>query len=577
MPRATAYGPRGAWFVERGPAEICPMKKTIETILQIILSDYCAAQNAVLPNGFSYDLHPPKDSQHGDLSCNIAFKLASVTREKPSDIAAKLMALLEQKAGQNSPIEKTELAGGGFINFYLKKEDLGAVLLEIHKQDKNYGRSEFGKGKKTILEFVSANPTGPLTIAHGRQAAVGDCLARILRFTGHTVHSEYYLNDAGRQMRMLARSVWARYNELLGMEMPFPEEGYQGDYVREIARDIIEKEKKDLLLKEPEEKAVEYCGLYAVKYLMASIEEDLARMRVHFDHYFSEKTLYAKKAVEHALGVLKKKGYLYESEGALWFRSTDFGDDKDRVVKKSTGEYTYLAPDIAYHLSKYERGYNMLVNFWGPDHHGYIPRLKAACQVLGYPPEAIHIGIVQLTTLFRKGQPVRMSTRAGEFVTLRELYQEVGVDAARFFFVMRRQESHLDFDLDLAKEQSQENPVFYLQYAHARIASLAKYAEQGITAKVDLKLLAAPEESELIGCLSQFSDYLVQASRSTEPYRLADYLRQVAACFHKFYSHHRVVTEDKELTKARLLLADATRIVLRNGLELLGISQPESM
>ena len=553
------------------------MKKSIETILKSVLHDYCAAQSATLPDDFNYDLHPPKDTQHGDLACNVAFRLAKVTRQKPSEIAAQIMSLLQQKSSQDSPIEKTEMAGGGFINFYLKKEDLGAVLFEIHKQDKNYGRSEFGKGKKAILEFVSANPTGPLTIAHGRQAAVGDCLARILKFTGHTVHSEYYLNDAGRQMRMLAQSVWVRYNELLGIEMPFPEDGYQGDYVREIARDIIEKEKKDSLLKEPEEKAVEYCGLYAVKYLMGTIEEDLAKMRVHFDHYFSEKTLYVKKSVEHALEVLKQKGFLYESEGALWFRSTDLGDDKDRVVKKSTGEYTYLAPDIAYHLTKYDRGFNMLVNFWGPDHHGYIPRLKAACQVLGYPPEAIHIGIVQLTTLFRKGQPVRMSTRAGEFVPLRELYQEVGVDAARFFFVMRRQESHLDFDLDLAKEQSQENPVFYLQYAHARIASLAKYAEQGITAKVDLKLLVTPEEGELIGCLSQFSEYLIQASRSTEPYRLADYLRQVAACFHKFYSHHRVVTEDKELTKARLLLADATRIVLRNGLELLGISQPESM
>jgi len=553
------------------------MKSKIETLINSVVDEYCSQKGVAKPDGFAYDLHPPKDTQHGDFACNVAFRLAKVTHEKPALIAAATMSLIQEKAGKDSPIAKSEIAGGGFINFYLKKEDLGAVLLEIHKQDKNYGRSEFGKGKKAILEFVSANPTGPLTIAHGRQAAVGDCLARILKFTGHTVHSEYYLNDAGRQMRKLAQSVWVRYNELLGMELPFPEDGYQGDYVRDIAREIIEKEKKDLLLKEPEEKAVEYCGLYAVKYLMGSIEEDLAKMRVHFDHYFSEKTLYAKKSVEHALEVLKEKGYLYESEGALWFRSTDLGDDKDRVVKKSTGEYTYLAPDIAYHLSKYERGYNMLVNFWGPDHHGYIPRLKAACQVLGYPPEAIHIGIVQLTTLFRKGEPVRMSTRAGEFVTLRELYQEVGVDAARFFFVMRRQESHLDFDLDLAKEQSQENPVFYLQYAHARIASLSKYAEQGITAKVDLKLLATPEEGELIGCLSQFSEYLVQASRSTEPYRLADYLRQVAACFHKFYSHHRVVTEDQELTKARLLLADATRIVLRNGLELLGISQPESM
>jgi arginyl-tRNA synthetase len=553
------------------------MKSKIEEIINAASDGICRRNGVRKPEGFTYDLHPPKDTQHGDLSCNVAFKLAPVVHQKPSLVAADMMGLIKEKLGGDSPVEKVEIAGGAFFNFYLRKEDLGSVLLEIHKQDKNYGKSEFGKGKKVILEFVSANPTGPLTIAHGRQAAVGDCLARILKFTGHTVHSEYYLNDSGRQMRMLAQSVWARYHELLGMEMPFPEDGYQGDYVREIARDIIEKEKKDGLLREPEEKAVEYCGLYAVKYLMGSIEEDLAKMRVHFDNYFSEKTLYVKHEVEHALEVLKERGYLYESDGALWFRSTDLGDDKDRVVKKSTGEYTYLAPDIAYHLSKYERGYNMLVNFWGPDHHGYIPRLKAACQVLGYPPEAIHIGVVQLTTLFRKGQPVRMSTRAGEFVTLRELYKEVGVDATRFFFVMRRQESHLDFDLDLAKEQSQENPVFYLQYAHARIASLAKYAEQGITTKVDLKLLATPEEAELIGCLSQFSDYLIQASRATEPYRLADYLRQVAACFHKFYSHHRVVTEDKELTKARLLLADATRIVLRNGLELLGISQPESM
>jgi arginyl-tRNA synthetase len=553
------------------------MKNKVESIIDLAVKEYSFQQGVSLPESFSYDLHPPKETQHGDLACNVAFKLAKVTRQKPAEIAANLMVLLDQKAAKDSPVEKAELAGGGFINFYLTKSGLGSVLVQIHQHDKNYGRSEFGRGKKTILEFVSANPTGPLTIAHGRQAAVGDCLARILRFTGHAVHCEYYLNDAGRQMRMLARSVYVRYNELLGIEMPFPEDGYQGDYVRDIARDIIEKEKKDSLLKDPEEKAVEYCGLYAVKYLMGSIEADLAKMRVHFDNYFSEKTLYAKQSVEHALEVLKQKGYLYESEGALWFRSTDLGDDKDRVVKKSTGEYTYLAPDIAYHLSKYERGYNMLVNFWGPDHHGYIPRLKAACQVLGYPPEAIHIGIVQLTTLFRKGQPVRMSTRAGEFVTLRELYEEVGVDAARFFFVMRRQESHLDFDLDLAKEQSQENPVFYLQYAHARIASLLKYAEKGVTTKVDLKLLAAAEESELIGCLSQFADYLVQASRSTEPYRLADYLRQVAACFHKFYSHHRVVSENQELTQARLLLADATRIVLRNGLELLGISQPESM
>lgn len=553
------------------------MKAKLENIINSVIEDYCEKQGVCLPDSLSYDLHPPKDTQHGDLSCNAAFKLAKLTRQKPAEIAVKLMTLLKEKGGKDSPISKVEVAGGAFLNFYLHKEDLGSVLREIHEQDKNYGRTKSGEGKKVILEFVSANPTGPLTIAHGRQAAVGDCLARILKFTGHEVHAEYYLNDAGRQMMLLSQSVWARYHELLGMEKPFPEDGYQGGYIRDIARDIIEKERKDGLLREPEEKAVEYCGRYAVQHIMRWIEEDLAKMRVHFDQYFSEKTLYAKKTVERALQILKDKGYLFEKEGALWFRSTDLGDDKDRVVRKSTGEYTYLAPDIAYHLFKYERGYHILVNLWGPDHHGYIPRLKAACHVLGYAPEAIHIGTVQLTTLFRKGQPVRMSTRAGEFVTLRELYEEVGVDAARFFFIMRRQESHLDFDLDLAKAQSQENPVYYLQYAHARIASLLRFAEQNVTTKVDFKLLSSSEEAELIGCLTQFPDFIDQASKSLEPYRLADYLRQVAASFHKFYSHHRIVTEDKPLTQARLLLANAARIVLRNGLELLGISQPESM
>ena len=552
------------------------MKSKIEVILNQVAKELCEAQGASLPGGFDYNLHPPKESQHGDLATNVAFKLSKILRKKPSEIAETIVTHIEKK-GKDSPVDRMDIAGGGFINFHLKKADLGAVIVNIHKADKRYGRSEFGKGKKVIVEFVSANPTGPLTIAHGRQAAVGDALVRILKATGHEVHPEYYLNDAGRQMELLGKSVWARYNELLGMAVPFPEDGYKGEYIRDIARAIIEKEKKDNLLKEPEDKAVEFCRNYAVKILMGEIESDLAKMRVHFDNYFSEKSLYAKRAVEHALDVLNKKGYLYESEGALWFRSTDFGDDKDRVVRKSTGEYTYLTPDMAYHLAKYERGFGLMVNLWGPDHHGYIPRLKAACQALGYPPEAIHIGIVQLTTLYREGQPVRMSTRAGEFVTLRELYEDVGVDATRFFFTMRRQESPLDFDLDLAKAQSQENPVYYLQYAHARIASLLKFADQKVTEKADVGLLAAAEEIELIRTLSEFPDMLIAASRAFEPYRLADYLRQVAACFHKFYSAHRIVIEDKELSMARLLLSDATRIVLRNGLEFLGISQPESM
>lgn len=551
------------------------MKFKIETTLATIVEKLFTARGIEKPAGFSCELHPPRGAGRGDFSTNVAFKLSKILKKKPAEIAGMIIAAFEELG--DSPVERMEIAGGGFINFFFRKKDLGSVIVAIHQADRRYGSSDYGKGKKVIVEFVSANPTGPMTIAHGRQAAVGDSLCRILKAAGYDVHAEYYLNDAGRQMNLLARSVWARYHELLGHEMALPEDGYKGEYVRQIARDIIEKEKKDNLLQGPEDKAIEYCGAYAVETIMSWIKTDFAKMRVHFDHYFSEKTLYEKKSVEHALEVLRQKGFLFENEGALWFRSTDFGDDKDRVVKKSTGEYTYLAPDIAYHLSKYERGYEMLVNFWGPDHHGYIPRLRAACQALGYPPEAIHIGIVQLTTLFREGQPVRMSTRAGEFVTLRELYDEVGVDATRFFFTMRRQESPLDFDLDLAKERSQENPVYYLQYAHARIASLLKFAEEKVTTEVDLGLLSSKEEGELIGCLSQFPEMIVAASRLLEPYRLADYLRQVAACFHKFYSFHRIVTEDKDLTKARLLLSDATRVVLRNGLELLGISQPESM
>ncbi|HPW65141.1 MAG TPA: arginine--tRNA ligase, partial [Candidatus Omnitrophota bacterium] len=388
------------------------MKSKIDSVLNEAIESLFKDQKMDLPAGLSCDLQPPRESSHGDLSTNVAFKLSKLLRKKPADIAEAIVAFIEE-LGENSPVEHAKIAGGGFINFSLRKADLGAVLVAIYHADTRYGASEYGKGKKVIVEFVSANPTGPLTIAHGRQAAVGDSLCRILKATGHEVHPEYYLNDAGRQMGLLAKSVWTRYNELLGLAMPLPEDGYKGDYIREIARDIIEKEKKDLLLKEPEDKAVEFCGHYAVKAIMGRIEEDLAKMGVHFDNYFSEKSLYARKSVERALEVLKQKGYLFENEGALWFRSTDFGDDKDRVVKKSTGEYTYLAPDIAYHLSKYERGYNMMVNFWGPDHHGYIPRLKAACQALGYSPEAIHIGIVQLTTLYREGQPVRMSTRAG--------------------------------------------------------------------------------------------------------------------------------------------------------------------
>lgn len=554
-------------------------KEKVEQFLNTVIREFAHKKEFELPPGFSADVVVTRDVTHGDFSSNIAFKLARLAGQKPSLVADEVVLLLEDanhKKEFSECLSRVEVAGGGFINFYLTKTSLAQVLLEVRKKDKHYGYSDFGKGKKVLVEFVSANPTGPLTIAHGRQAAVGDALVRILRAAGFQVTAEYYLNDAGRQMNLLGKSLWSRYNQELGNDMPLPEDGYQGGYLIGLAKKLVE-EKNKSLLSEPAEKAIDFCRQYAGGSIMDDIRDDLKNVRVHFDSYFNESSLYQKGAVDGALNDLTDRGHLYEKDGALWFHTMAFGDDKDRVVKKSTGEYTYLAPDIAYHKHKFDRGYEWLINFLGPDHHGYIVRLKAACQALGYKSEQLDVRIAQLTTLYRKGEPVRMSTRAGEFVTLRELYSEVGVDATRCFFVMRKIESHLDFDLELAKAKSQDNPVFYLQYAHARIASLLKYANASIDVHANLELLSSPEETALIKVISEFSQILIQASQNLEPYRLADYLRELAASFHKFYAAHRIVSDDSELTKARLLLTDAVRIAMRNGLELLGISQPESM
>jgi len=555
------------------------MENRLRQLIDRTLAAYIK-QNAVeIPLPVQFDLTTTKDAAHGDFATNVAFKLARYARSKPIQIAGELTQLLN--AGSIEPAEKAfiqrvEIAGGGFINFYLQKASLAEILLTVRQQDRHYGESQFGCGRKILLEFVSANPTGPLTIAHGRQAAIGDVLARILQATGHQPHKEYYLNDAGRQMRLLGESVLARYMEEFHMESVFPEDGYQGDYIRELAKEII-KTHRDTLLKKPKEETAAFCTEFAQNAMMAWIKQDLKQFDVTFDSYFSEKSLYEKNLVDDALDYLRKQDFLYEQDGALWFRSTDFGDDKDRVVKKSSGEFTYLAPDIAYHRSKFERGFTRLINLWGPDHHGYIARLKAACRGLGHPSDDIMILIVQLTTLFRQGAPVRMSTRAGEFVTLRELMEDVGVDAARFFFIMRRVESPLDFDLDLAKQKSQDNPVYYLQYAHARTASLLKFADRSFAAQAKLELLESAEETEVMKIISDYPKALIQTCELLEPHRLADYLCELAASFHKFYQKHRVVTENGELTQARLILVDAVRIVLRNGLALLGISQPDSM
>lgn len=555
------------------------MKSEITGLIEKSVQKYLASKNLAPAEKVDFDITIPKDPAHGELSTNAAFKLSKwLAPAKPFAIAKELIGFLEQESAgaPKKIISKMEVAGGAYINFFLTQSWLGDVLKEAHQKDRAYGHSDFGKGQKVLIEFVSANPTGPLTIAHGRQAAVGDSLARILKATGHQVQKEYYLNDAGRQMNLLGASLYARYSQALGKDLPLPEDGYQGEYLKEIAAELIV-QKKDSLLRDDPKKAADFCRQYAGDLIMQGIRKDQDSIGVAFDAYFNETALYQNQEVEKTLKFLASKGLIYEQEGALWFRTTDFGDDKDRVLKKSTGEYTYFTPDIAYHHYKFSRGFVKLVNLLGPDHHGYVPRLKAACQALGHNAEDLNILIVQLTRLFRNGQQVRMSTRAGEFVTLKELVDEVGADAARFFFVMRRIESPLDFDLDLAKKQSPDNPVFYLQYAHARIASLLRFAERPVTAKADVNLLSNNEERDVIRQINEFSTALVQASTLLEPYRLVDYLRDLATAFHKFYSLHRIVTEDAALSDARLLLAEATRIVLRNGLELLGVSQPESM
>ncbi|MBI4398658.1 MAG: arginine--tRNA ligase, partial [Candidatus Omnitrophica bacterium] len=421
-----------------------------------------------------------------------------------------------------------------------------------------------------------ANPTGPLTIAHGRQAVVGDVLARLLEKTGHHVSREYYLNDRGVQIQILGLSVYVRYLEIAGFPRKFPENGYQGAYIRDLAGHVFDKEGKKYL-EMPEERALEFFSKYASDTILEDIRVNLHRLGVTFDSYFSEQTLGGNGFIENVLKLLRERGFTYEHEGALWFRSTAFGDDKDRVLIKSNGEFTYLAPDIAYHEEKFKRGYHRIVNLWGPDHHGYVPRLKAACQALGHNAGQVNVLIVQLTTLFRNGEPVRMSTRAGEFVTLKELMDEVGVDAARFFFLMRKIDSHLDFDLELAKKRSDENPVYYVQYAFARISNILKFSETAVSSEVEPALLAESEELEMIKLLSSFGEVLNQASEYLEPYRVVDYLRDVASAFHKFYAKHRVVNPNPELTRARLFLVACVQIVLANGMQIVGISRPEKM
>jgi len=521
------------------------------------------------------------DKTHGEFSSNVALRLSRELKQNPLNIATALEAKLNANLSVGpvkEKIQKIEVKKPGFINFFLSSRAFYDVLYEVFKTQQDYGQSSFLNGEKIQVEFVSANPTGPLSVAHARQAAVGNALANILKWTGGDVKKEFYVNDEGNQINILGQSIRFRALEILGQTVDFPENCYQGDYIRDMAKEFMDgrhiKNISQLETRTPQE-----FSQFGVDYLLAIIKQELKDFGVEFDIWSHQSKIATNEVIEQVLKELETKGFIYHSEGALWFKSTSFGDDKDRVVKKSDGNYTYLSPDIVYHKNKFERGFSKVINLWGPDHHGYIPRIKAAVQALGQKADSVHVLIVQLATIYRGGQPLSMSTRRGQYISLREVLDEVGADAGKFFFLMRRCEAHLDFDLELAKKQSPENPVYYVQYAHARIHSILEFAKQSnLQPKyANLQLIKEQEEIDLIRKIGSFPDILIVCAKQYEPFPLVAYLQELATCFHKFYDNHRVVSPEVDLSQERLALIDAIRIVLACGLKLLGVSTPTKM
>ena len=539
-----------------------------------------------LPAALSFELERPRRADQGDRASNVAMQLARAFSMPPRDIAARIAASLQE--GCQDLLDRVEVAGPGFINLFLSRKWFAEAASQVLQQGERYGAVDLGQGRRVQVEFVSANPTGPLHIGHGRGAAVGDAVARILSFTGWNVEREYYLNDAGLQIETLGRSTQARYFEVCGRPelAPLPEDGYKGDYLLDLA-ERIRKEEGDRFLAAPLAESLPWFERYAADRILAGIREDLERFGVLFDSWFSEASLYERDLVSHAMEDLKKRGYAFESDGALWFKSTAFADDKDRVLIRSNGVPTYFASDVAYHHDKFvRRGFDRVIDVWGADHHGYVPRMKAAVEAMGRAPDDFKALLIQLVALKRDGKIVSMSTRAGEFVTLRSVLDEVGVDATRFFFLMRRSDSQLDFDLDLAKKQSSDNPVYYLQYAHARISSLLREWEGRGGDVAALRRDGTPlpdllfdnrEARALAETLATFPVEMAGASADLAPHMVTACALNLAGAFHSFYNTNRILGESAEVERGRLRLAEAVRIVLATCLGLLGVSAPERM
>ncbi|MED1017393.1 arginine--tRNA ligase [Bacillus atrophaeus] len=550
------------------------MKDVLKEEIKAAVLKAGLAEESQIPNVI---LETPKDKTHGDYSTNMAMQLARIAKKAPRQIAEDIVASFDK--GKAS-IEKLDIAGPGFINFYMDNQYLTKLIPSVLEAGEAYGETNIGNGERIQVEFVSANPTGDLHLGHARGAAVGDSLCNVLAKAGYDVSREYYINDAGNQINNLALSVEVRYFEALGLEKEMPEDGYRGEDIIAIGKRLAE-EYGDCFVKEEESERQKFFREYGLKYELEKLRVDLENFRVPFNVWYSETSLYENGKIDKALEALRKQGHVYEEDGATWFRSTTFGDDKDRVLIKKDGTYTYLLPDIAYHKDKLDRGFDKLINVWGADHHGYIPRMKAAIEALGYQKGTLEVEIIQLVHLYKNGEKMKMSKRTGKAVTMRDLIEEVGLDAVRYFFAMRSADTHMDFDLDLAVSTSNDNPVYYAQYAHARICSMLRQGEeQGLTPAADLDFSAVNSEKEydLLKTIGGFPEAVAEAAEKRIPHRVTNYIYDLASSLHSFYNAEKVIDpENEEKSRARLALMKATQITLNNALQLIGVSAPEKM